>query len=68
MTKAESKAWDARIDALITERDALWARYDELVAAHGVWSREADATLLAASRADDAADALSRDYNIAVNP
>lgn len=61
MTEAE---YNTRIDALITERDALWARYDALVATHGVWSREADTALIAASRAEDAVDALAREYHV----
>lgn len=59
MTEAE---YNTRIDALITERDALWARYDALVAAHGVWSTQAEAALIAASRAEDAVQTTAREY------
>lgn len=59
MTEAE---YNQRIDALITQRDALWARYDALVAAHGVWSREADTALIAASQAEDAVQTTAREY------
>lgn len=59
MTEAE---YNRRIDALIAERDALWARYDALVATHGVWSDEAGDAVIAASRAADAVDALKREY------
>ena len=68
MTTAERKAWDARIDAAIAARDALWARYDDLVAAHGAGSREAGRALTHAAHAEDAADALSREYWREVNP
>lgn len=53
---------DAKIDALIAERDALWARYDALVATHGVWSREADTALIAASRAEDTVQTTAREF------
>lgn len=59
MTQAE---YNARIDALVTQRDALWARYDALVATHGVWSREADTALIAASRAEDAVQTTAREF------
>lgn len=59
MTEAE---YNTRIDALIMERDALWARYDALVATHGVWSREADTALIAASRAEDAVQTTAREF------
>jgi len=59
MTEAE---YTRRIDALITERDALWERYDGLVAAHGVWSNEAETALVAASRAEDAVQATAREW------
>lgn len=59
MTETE---YNQRIDALITQRDALWARYDALVAAHGVWSAEADTALIAASRAEDTVQTTAREY------
>jgi len=59
-----AQALDAKIDALIAERDALWARYDALVATHGVWSDEAGEAVIAASRAEDAVDALAREYRV----
>ena len=68
MTTAERKVWDARIDAAIAARDALWSRYDGIVATHGIWSPDADVALTKAAHAEDAADALSREYWIAVNP
>lgn len=61
MTETE---YNRRIDALIAERDALWARYDALVAAHGVWSTQAEAALVHASNAADAVDALTREYRV----
>lgn len=61
MTEAE---YNTRIDALITERDALWARYDALVAAHGVWSDEAGDALIAASRVDYAVQTTEREYRV----
>lgn len=57
-----AQALDAKIDALITERDALWARYDALVATHGVWSDEAGKALIAASRAEDTVQTTAREY------
>lgn len=61
MTEAE---YNQKIDALITERDALWALFDAAAAAHGAWSREADKALIAASRAEDAVDAVEREYRV----
>jgi hypothetical protein len=57
VTRAE---YEHKIDALITERDALWRQYDAVLAAHGLWSHEAGVALTEASRAEDAVQATAR--------
>lgn len=59
MTEAE---YNQRINALIARRDALWARYDALVATHGVWSDEAGDAVIAADNVAKRIDALARKY------